>query len=127
MTGGWHALLTDGGEIDVDVWFEPPMNRFIAGGLLAMAGLFFALCIRRLIFAYRRSGSLSSAQWFVRGIRCLIIALTAAAWAAGLYWSQTWLLIIGLVIICQELYESAILGAALRTGRQIEKGATPFG
>ena len=123
----WHALLTNEGEIDLDVLFEPPMNHFIAGGLLGTAGLFFTLCIRRFILAYRRSESLSSAQWFVRAIRCLIIALTAAAWAAGIYWNQTWLLIIGLVIICQELYEGAILGAALRTGRQIEKGETPFG
>jgi hypothetical protein len=99
----------------------------LQGGCWPWPAFFFVLCIRRFIFAYRRSGSLSGAQWFVRGIRCLIIALTAAAWAAGLYWNQTWLLIIGLVIICQELYESAILGAALRTGRQIEKGATPFG
>jgi hypothetical protein len=53
--------------------------------------------------------------------------LTAAALAAGFFWGQSWLLIIGLVILSQELYEGFILGAALRTGRQVEKGATPFG
>jgi len=110
----------------LDVLFEPPINRLLSGILLGIAGLFFSLSIRRFVFAYRRTGDLSSAQWFVRAIRCLIIALTAAAWSAGLFWNQSWLLIIGLIILCQELYEGAILGAALRTGRQIERGETPL-
>ena len=110
----------------MNVLFEPPWNRLIAGGLLGTAGLFMSLCVRRFMLAYRQSGGLSSAQWFVRAIRCLLIALTATAWAAGFFWGQSWLLIIGLIIICQELYEGAILGSALRTGQQIEKGETPF-
>ena len=110
----------------MDVWFQPPINRIIAAMLIGLAFLFFSLCTRRFVFAYRRTGDLSSAQWFVRAIRCLIIALTAIAWSAGFFWDQSWLLIIGLIILCQELYEGAILGAALRTGRQIEKGETPF-
>lgn len=107
------------------IFFEPPINLLLSGILLGTASLFFSLCARRFIFAYRQTGGLSSAQWFVRATRCLIIALTTAAWSAGFFWNQSWLLIIGLIILCQELYESAILGAALRTGRQIEKGETP--
>lgn len=110
----------------MDIFFEPPLNRLIAGGLLGIAVWFLSLCARRFMFAYRQAGALSSAQWFVRAIRCLLIALTATAWAAGFFWGQSWLLIIGLIIICQELYEGAILGAALRTGQKIEKGRTPF-
>ncbi len=109
----------------MDVLFQPPINRLLSGILLGIAGLFFSLSIRRFVFAYRRAGDLSSAQLFVRAIRCLIIALTAA-WSAGFFWNQSWLLIIGLIILCQELYEGAILGAALRTGRQIEKGQSPL-
>ncbi len=101
--------------------FEPPVNRLIAGGLLGLAGLSITLCIRRFVLAYRQVGHLASAQWFVRAIRCLLIALTTAAWAAGFWWNQPWLLIIGLIIICQELYEGAILGAALRTGMRLEQ------
>ncbi len=52
----------------------------------------------------------------------MLIALTAGAWAAGFFWKQPWLLIIGLVIICQELYEGAMIGSALRTGAKIERG-----
>jgi hypothetical protein len=56
----------------------------------------------------------------VRALRWLLMALTAAAWAAGFFWNQSWLLIIGLIIICQELYEGAILGVVLRTGMRFE-------
>lgn len=110
----------------MDFWFQPPINRLLAGMLLVIAGLFFGLCIRRFGFAYRRTRGLSSARWFVRAIRCLIVALTAAAWSAGFFWSQSWLLIIGLIILCQELFEGAMLGAALRAGMKIEKGESPF-
>jgi hypothetical protein len=113
-------------EFCLDLFFDPPINLLLSGLLLGIAGLFFSLCARRFIFAYRQKSGLSSAQWFVRAIRCLIIASTAAAWSAGFFWNQSWPLIIGLIILCQELYEVAILSAALRTGRQIEKGETPF-
>ena len=104
----------------MDILFEPPLNRLLAGGLLGLAGLAMILCIRRFIFSYHQAGSLASAQWIVRALRWLLIALTAAAWAAGFFWNQSWLLIIGLIIICQELYEGAILGAALRIGMRFE-------
>ena len=108
----------------MDFLFESSLNRLIVGGLLGIAGLAAILCVRRFIFAYRQAGELSSGQWFVRAIRCLIIALTAGAWAAGFFWNQSWLLIIGLVILCQELYETAILGVVLRSGMRIEDKST---
>jgi hypothetical protein len=113
-------------EDRLDLLFAPPVNLIIAGILLGIAALYFSLCTRRFVFAYRQTGGLSSAQWFVRAIRCLIIALTAAAGSAGFFWNQSWLLIIGSIILCQELYEGAILGAALRAGQQIEKRETSF-
>jgi hypothetical protein len=61
----------------LDYWFEPPINRLLAGGLLGIAGLSFSLCIRRFILACRQAGGMASAQWFVRAIRWLLIALTA--------------------------------------------------
>lgn len=110
----------------MDFLFESPLNRLIAGGLLGTAGLAAILSVRRFLFSYRKAGELSSAQWFVRAIRCLIIALTAGVWAAGFFWNQSWLLIIGLVIICQELYETAILGIILRSGKRNEDNSTPL-
>ena len=107
-------------------WFASPLNYRIAGLLVGLTLLFAALCLRRFVLAYRTSG-LASAQWFLRAMRCLLLALTGAAWAVGFFCKQGWLLIIGLVILGQELYEGAILGAALRTGRDIDGGKTPFG
>jgi hypothetical protein len=69
----------------LDYWFEPPINRLLAGGLLGIAGLSFSLCIRRFALACRQAGGMASAQWFVRAIRWLLIALTA--------FYQSWLLI----------------------------------
>jgi len=94
-----------------------PLALLLAGVSIAAAGL----SVQRFRKAYRLAGDYRSALWFVRGIRCLIIALTAAAWTAGVYWRQTWLLIIGLVILSQELYEGFVLSAALREGQRLER------
>lgn len=104
----------------MDVLFEPPLKHLLAGGLLATASLFVTLSIKRFILAYRRAGRLASAQWVVRAMRCLIVALTAGAWAAAFFWHQSWLLIVGVVILGQELYEMAILGVVLRRGMRTE-------
>ena len=87
--------------------------------VFAVGSLRFSII--RFISAYNTRGEYASSLWLVRGIRFLLIGLTAAAWAAGFYWEQPWLLMIGLVIICQELFEGVILGIALRKGNAIEK------
>ena len=106
----------------MDIFFQPPVGIGLAALLAGMAVLSAAFCIQRFRNAYRLAGQYICAIWFVRGIRCLIIALTAAAWAAGFYWQQSWLLIVGLVILAQELYEGFVLSAALREGLRIENG-----
>ncbi len=111
----------------MQVFFQPPLGIGLAIGLSLVAIVAFILCAQRLHTAYRLSEGYACAIWFVRGIRCLIIALTATAWAAGFYWQQTWLLIIGLVILAQELYEGFVLSSALRDGLRIENGRTPKG
>lgn len=93
-----------------------PLSLLLAGVAMGAA----ALSVQRFHRAYRLAGRYGSAVCFVRGMRCLIIALTGAAWAAGVYWGQNWLLIIGLVILGQELYEGFVLSAALRDGQKLE-------
>ena len=100
----------------MEMWLKPPINMWMAGGLTGVALAALVLSFRRFGFACRQTGDLTAAQWLVRAMRWLIIGLTAAAWAAGFFWSQSWLLIIGLVILSQELYEGLILGAALHHG-----------
>lgn len=109
------------------IFFETPIGGHVAILLAGGASVALGLCVHRFRMAYRLAGQYECAIWFVRGIRCLIIALTAAAWSAGLYWRQGWLLIIGLVILVQELYEGFVLSLALRDGLRIEKGGTPKG
>ena len=104
------------------IFFQPPVGIGLAFLLAVVAILAATLCIQRFRTAYRLAGQYTCAVWFVRGIRCLIIALTAAAWAAGFYWQQDWLLIVGLVILAQELYEGFVLSAALREGLRLEDG-----
>lgn len=102
--------------------YSPPINLYISVALLIIAVVSLSFCVRRFITAYNTRGEYVSAQWFIRGIRFLLIGLTAAVWSAGFLWAKTWLLIIGLVIICQELFEGVILSTALRKGNAIEKG-----
>ncbi len=111
----------------MNVFFQPPIGIGLAVLLTGVAILTAFLCVQRFRTAYRLAGQYVCAIWFVRGIRCLIIALTATAWAAGFYWQQSWLLIIGLVILAQELYEGFVLSSALRDGLRIENGRTPKG
>ncbi len=111
----------------MNFFFQPPIGTGVAVLLAGVAILATVLCIQRFRIAYRLAGQYACAIWFVRGIRCLIIALTATAWAAGFYWQQRWLLIVGLVILAQELYEGFVLSSALRDGLRIENGSTPKG
>jgi len=53
----------------------------------------------------------------VRGLRGLVISITALAWAASVHWGQEWLFIIGLIILAQELYEMGVITLILRVGR----------
>jgi multisubunit Na+/H+ antiporter MnhG subunit len=102
--------------------YQHPVNLYITAFLLAVAVLSLVLAVRRFLTAYRRASDTTCALWLTRGLRFVLIGLTAGAWAASFYWNQRWLLIIGLVIICQELYEGAMIAAALRKGARIENG-----
>lgn len=102
--------------------FEAPLNGCLAASLVVVALLFLVLSIKRFRKARHRVETYAGSRWFIRGIRCLLIALTAGVWAAGLFWNIRWLLIIGLVIICQELFEGVMLGTALRQGEKLDPG-----
>jgi hypothetical protein len=111
----------------MNLCIPPSIGTGVAIVLAGIALLAACCCVQRLRTACRLAGQYACAIWFVRGIRCLIIALTAAAWAAGIYWQQHWLLIVGLVILAQELYEGFVLSAALREGLRIENGRATKG
>jgi len=106
--------------------FTPPLNQYLFLILLALSIVFLALCVVRFWTAYRHAGQYGASRWFIRGIRCLLLSLTAAAWSAAFFFNQKWLLIIGLVIIAQGLYEGAVLSAALKTGEKIDYARPPI-
>jgi hypothetical protein len=106
--------------------YTPALNTLLSMILLGIAGASFWLCIQKFHAAVRHSGDYLSAAFIVRGIRWLVIALTALAWSAGFLWGAQWLFIIGLVFLGQELYECAFLAATLRGGVGMEKGGKQF-
>jgi len=101
--------------------YKSPVNLYLSFILLSISVVSVVLGIRRFTKAYQCAGHYVCASWFIRGIRWVLISLTTCAWAASFYWNQGWLFIIGLVIICQELYEGVIISLALRHGEEIEK------
>jgi hypothetical protein len=105
----------------VNFLYNPPANLNLSGVLLITAFVFLWRSTRKFILAYQNSGKYCSSIFFIKGIRNLLIALTAGVWSASFFWNIRWLFIIGLIIICQELYEGALLSAVLRRGARLEK------
>lgn len=56
------------------------------------------------------------ALWIVRGIRGIVVAVAAGAFASGLLFAQTWLIVFGVIFLAEELYETGVLALILRAG-----------
>lgn len=110
----------------MDFFYQPPLNSYLAIALSAVSIISMAVCILRFRRAYLEKEEYECAAWFIKAIRSLLISLTASAWVASLFWNQTWLFIIGLVIICQELWEGAVLSSILKKGTKLDKGENVF-
>ena len=102
--------------------YEPPTNQIIAG-FLVLAGMWAAARSTRLVArGLRQARSLD----VVRGIRVCILALVAGILAVGLLSAQTGFVILGAIILGEELYETgilAVLATTLRRGRAGGGGA----
>ena len=110
----------------MDFLYQPPLSVYLAAALSAVSIASMIVCVQRFRKAYHEKEAYLCATWFIKAIRSLLIALTASAWAASLFWNQTWLFIIGLVIICQELWEGAVLSSILKKGIKVDKGEQVF-
>jgi hypothetical protein len=110
----------------MDFFYQQPLKLYLSAALSVISLISMVLCVRRFIKAYQDPAEYSSANWIIKGIRSLLISLAAAAWAAGLFWNQRWLFVISLIIICQEIWEGAVLSSILRKGEKIEKGEKAF-
>lgn len=108
--------------MDFNILYQPLLNNILSMVLFSISMISLFLSVRSFRRAYHLRGEYSCATWILRGIRFLLICLAGLAWTASLFWAQTWLFIISLVIICQEMFEGLILSQILKTGEQIEKG-----
>ena len=97
--------------------YEPPVSEIIAG-LLALVGFYSgARGGLRLARGLRQA----TASELVRGIRGCIIAVVAGIFALGVLSAETGFLILGAIILVEELYETGILAALIRLG---DRGGT---
>jgi hypothetical protein len=88
-----------------------PLIGALAASLLAVAAAFLAVRSARLAARALRDGS---ALDLVRGIRTLVLSLVSTLFAVGVLSGETGFLVIGAIILAEELYETGILFILLR-------------
>ena len=94
--------------------YTAPLNE-IAAALLALVGTLSAVRGARAVArGLRESRSLE----LVRGIRACVVALAAAAFAAGALLAHGGLVVVGLVFLAEELYETGVLALIIRSGER---------
>ena len=92
--------------------YEPPVSHILAA-LLVLAGAYAAVAgVRMMSSALRRGDALR----LIRGIRVLILGLVAGLAALTFAIGNTGFLVIGLLILAEELYETGALAAIIRLG-----------
>jgi len=92
--------------------YTPPLSHVVAGLLILVSALAAARGARALRLGLREAGALE----VVRGIRSCIVALVAAAFAAGVLLASTGLIVLGTVFLGEELYETGVLALIIRSG-----------
>jgi hypothetical protein len=93
-------------------FFEPPVSHILTV-LLVFAGAYAAVAGVRMMIAALGRGDALRLIW---GIRVLIIGLVADLAALTFATGNTGFLVIGLLILAEELYETGTLAAIIRLG-----------
>ena len=92
--------------------FEPPVSHILTA-LLVLAGAYAAVAgVRMMSSALRRGDALH----LIRGIRVLILGFIAGLAALSFATGNTGFLVIGLLILAEEIYETGTLAAIIRLG-----------
>ncbi len=92
------------------ILYSSPMNA-IAAGLLAVAAAWLAVRSARLVARGLRE---ARALDLVRGIRVLILSLVSTLFAVAVLSANSGFLVMGAIILAEELYETGVLVAVLR-------------
>jgi hypothetical protein len=99
--------------------YAAPLNE-IAAALLALVAVLSAVRGARAVArGLRAARSLD----LVRGIRACVVALAAVAFAAGALLAQSGLVVLGLVFLAEEIYETGVLALIIRSGERSTAGA----
>jgi hypothetical protein len=94
----------------------------LADGLVILAAVFAWRATRHLTRALGQPGRSDSSLRLVRGIRALILAVTALALALGILYESRAVVIIAAVFLAEELYETSVVLLALRHQRHADRG-----
>jgi len=93
-------------------FFEPPISYLLAT-LLVIAGTYAAVHSARLVARGIRDARPLDV---IRGIRFSVIALVAGLCAVGVLTANTGFVILGALILAEELYETGVVAAVIRLG-----------
>ncbi len=90
------------------------MNECVAALLVLLAALAGGRGVRALARGLREARPLD----VVRGIRGVVIAFAAMIFAAGVILATSGLIVLGLVFLGEELYETGVLASIIRSGER---------
>jgi len=95
-------------------FYEPPISRIVVGALL-LVGTYAAAHSARLVATGLRH---AAALDLIRGIRVGIVAFVSGVIAVGVLSAETGYVILGALILGEELYETGILAVIIRLGER---------
>ena len=95
-----------------------PIYGILAAMLWLLATGAFWQGMRQLARGLREIDHPTSALRVVRGLRGVIVAVSLAAFGGGMLFTSTELVVIGLIFLGEELYETGVLLWALRAGQR---------
>jgi hypothetical protein len=99
--------------------FQPPFTLVLAVLLSFLAVLFGSNGLRLFRLGLRSGSAWSGPLNIVKGIRSGIVAVIMVGWAACFFLEQTSALVIGAVILGEEIYETGVLILIVRFGQRM--------
>jgi hypothetical protein len=69
----------------------------------------------------RHADDARASLWVIRGIRGIVVAVSAGALAGGMLFGVTWLLVFGVIFLAEELYETGVVALILRAAQRRER------
>ena len=95
-----------------------PIDVMLAALLWLLAAGALWQGMRHLTTGLREIDRPTSALRVVRGLRGVIVAVSLAALGGGMLFTSTGLVVIALIFLGEELYETGVLLLALRAGQR---------